>query len=59
MNRSGKGDFLVNGKYVFEVGGKNKGIEQIKGLKDSYIAADRIEIGYGNKIPLYLLGMLY
>ena len=27
---SGKADFLVNGTYLFEVGGKNKGKQQIK-----------------------------
>ena len=48
------GDFLVDGKYVFEIGGKDKNSRQIKGLKDAWIAADRIVLGYGNKIPLYL-----
>ncbi len=53
------GDFLVDGKYVFEIGGKDKNSKQIKGLKNAWIAADRIEIGHGNKIPLYLFGLLY
>ncbi len=54
-----KGDFLVNETYLFEVGGKNKSFKQIKDIPQSYIAADEIEIGYGNKIPLWLFGFLY
>jgi len=54
-----KGDFLVDGKYLFEIGGKNKSYSQIEDLPDSYIAADDIEIGFGNKIPLWLFGFLY
>ena len=54
-----QGDFLVDGKYLFEVGGKNKGFDQIRDIPDSYIAADDIETGFGNKIPLWLFGFLY
>lgn len=53
------GDFLVKERYVFEVGGKNKSFRQIKDVENSYIAADDIEIGFGNKIPLWLFGFLY
>ena len=56
---SEKGDFKVNDRYVFEIGGPGKGDVQIKGIKDSYIAADGIEVGFGNKIPLHLFGFLY
>ncbi|HGZ70869.1 MAG TPA: AAA family ATPase [Nitratifractor sp.] len=56
---SNQGDFLVNEKYTFEIGGKNKGFQQIKGIKQSFVAADDIEIGFGNKIPLWLFGFLY
>ena len=52
-------DFVVDGKYHFEVGGKSKSFKQLKGLKNAYVVADRIEIGQGNKIPLYLFGFLY
>jgi predicted AAA+ superfamily ATPase len=52
-------DFLVNGKYSFEVGGKNKTTKQIAGLPDSYLALDNIETGYANRIPLWMLGMMY
>ena len=54
-----KGDFLVEGKYTFEVGGPNKGFIQIKDIKNSFIAMDGIETGYGNNIPLWLFGLLY
>jgi uncharacterized protein len=54
-----KGDFLVNEKYTFEVGGKSKGFDQIAGIADSYLAIDDIETGLGNKIPLWLFGFLY
>jgi hypothetical protein len=53
------GDFLVDRKYTIEAGGKKKSGEQIKGLKDAYIAADGIEYGHGRKIPLWLFGFLY
>lgn len=48
-------DFLVDNKYVVEVGGKNKTVKD----KDVFIAADGIETGWGNKIPLWLFGFLY
>jgi len=54
-----KADFTVDKKYVFEVGGRNKGSEQIMGLKNAYLALDNLEYGFGNKIPLWLFGMLY
>lgn len=54
-----QGDFLVDGRYLFEVGGAGKGFTQIKDVPDSYIAADDIETGTGDKIPLWLFGFLY
>ena len=53
------GDFLVDGKYVFEIGGKNKDFSQIRDVKKSFLAIDNIEIGIGNKIPLWVFGFLY
>ncbi|QEH39634.1 ATP-binding protein [Chitinophaga sp. XS-30] len=53
------GDFMVDGKYTFEIGGKGKGGNQIKDIPDSWIAADEIETGAWNKIPLWLFGFLY
>jgi len=54
-----KGDFLVDNKHLFEVGGKNKGFKQIKDIENSYVVADDIENGFANKIPLWLFGFLY
>jgi uncharacterized protein len=50
---------LINDRYLFEVGGKYKDYTQIVNLTDSFIAADDLEYGLGNKIPLYLFGFLY
>ncbi len=54
-----QGDFLVDEKYLFEIGGKDKTQKQIAGIENSFIAADNIELGYNNKIPLWLFGFLY
>lgn len=54
-----QGDFLTDGRYIFEVGGPQKTFDQIAGLPDSYLAIDDIEIGNGNRIPLWLFGCLY
>ena len=53
------GDFLVDGKYVFEIGGKNKSNKQVRDIQNSYIAMDDIVTGHANKIPLWLFGFLY
>ncbi len=54
-----KGDFLIDDKYLFEIGGKNKKFSQIKDIPNSFVVADNIENGFGNKIPLWLFGFLY
>ena len=54
-----KGDFLVNGKYLFEVGGESKEFDQIAGIPDSYLAIAGIETGYSARIPLWMFGFLY
>ena len=54
-----QGDLQVDGNNIFEVGGKKKGFSQIANLPDSYVVADNIEIGFGNKIPLWLFGLVY
>ena len=54
--KSAKGsDFRVNNQYEFVVGGK---YTQAEG-EDTFAAADMIEIGEGNVIPLWLFGFLY
>lgn len=56
---SKEGDFIVDNRYLFEIGGKGKGFDQIKDRPDSFVVADDIEFGFGNKIPLWLFGLLY
>ncbi len=54
-----KGDFLVDNQFLFEVGGKNKSIKQIRNEANAYIVLDDIENGIFNHIPLWLFGFLY
>ena len=53
------GDFLIDNKYIVEIGGKNKSFKQIKDVENSFVIADDIEVGFGSKIPLWLFGFLY
>ena len=59
ITASKRGDFIIDNHYTIEVGGKNKGFEQIKDIENSFVVADDIEVGFGNKIPLWLFGFLY
>ena len=54
-----QGDFIVNKKWLFEVGGKKKSFEQIKDIPDSFLAVDDIEVGRNCRIPLWMFGLLY
>ena len=56
---TGVGDFVVDGKWTFEVGGKGNGFGQIADIPESYVVNDEMSVGYGNKIPLWLFGFLY
>ncbi len=53
------GDFSIDDKIIVEIGGKNKSFKQIKDIPNSYVIADDVEIGNGNKVPLWLFGFLY
>ncbi|MCX6327850.1 MAG: hypothetical protein NT144_14585 [Bacteroidia bacterium] len=59
INWSEKGDFLVDDKHTFEIGGKNRNRKQITGIENAFVAADNIEYSQQNKIPLWLFGFLY
>ena len=59
LTASRQGDFTVNGKYIFEVGGSYKDFSQIADLPDSFLAVDGIETGSRNRIPLWMFGFLY
>ena len=54
-----QGDFLIDNKFLFEVGGKNKTFEQIADVPNSYLAVDDTEVGSGCRIPLWMFGFLY
>ena len=53
------GDFLIDGRYTIEVGGKDKSFDQIADIQDSYVFADEMEYPVGKKLPLWLAGFLY
>lgn len=54
-----KGDFLIDEKFTFEVGGKNKTKKQIKGVENAFTVVDDVEIGGERRVPLWLFGFLY
>ncbi|MCC8114062.1 MAG: AAA family ATPase [Bacteroidales bacterium] len=58
VTSSSKGDYVLDGKYLFEVGGARKSFNQIKDIPQSYLAIDDTLVGRGNKIPLWLFGFL-
>lgn len=59
INLSPVADFLIDKRFTFEIGGKNKSKKQIAGVSDAYVAKDGIEIGIGNIIPVWLFGFMY
>jgi len=59
INLSETADFVIDKKYTFEIGGKNKTKKQIANIANAYIAKDGIEIGFGNIIPVWLFGFMY
>ena len=59
VNYAEQGDFTIDMKYTFEVGGKNKKKKQIETEKNAFVVADDIEYGSFNKIPLWMFGFLY
>jgi predicted AAA+ superfamily ATPase len=56
---SKNGDFLVDDKFTFEVGGKNKTAKQIQGIDNAYLVQDDIEFGSKGRIPLWMFGFIY
>lgn len=59
VNISEQSDFLIDGKFTFEIGGKDKKQSQIKDIDNAYLVKDNIEYGYRNEIPLWSFGLLY
>jgi len=54
-----EGDFMVDGRWVFEVGGKSKKRRQIKNVEEAWLAVDDLENGIDRTIPLWLFGWGY
>lgn len=54
-----KSDFLIDGTYTFELGGKSKGKKQIANTANAYVVKDDIEYGTLNVVPLWHFGLLY
>ncbi len=59
VNAAYKADFLLENKYIVEIGGKSKSQHQISGVENGFIVKDNIEVGNDNIIPLWLFGFLY
>ena len=59
INYPKSGDFIVDDRYIFEIGGKDKNFSQLKNIKNSFVGADDIEIGVDRKIPLWMFGFIY
>lgn len=56
---TGEADFLVDSRYVIEIGGKSKAQGKLNNRQNAYIVKDDIEYGVGGIIPLWLFGFLY
>lgn len=54
-----RADFVVDEKYVFEVGGRSKRAKQVDLSAGEFLVKDGIEIGSFQTIPLWLFGLLY
>lgn len=54
-----RADFSIDDRYTFEIGGKGKNFKQVAEIPDSYVFADDIEYPSGDKLPIWLLGMMY
>lgn len=59
LSLADSGDFTLDKKFTFEIGGANKNMRQIHALKAAHLVKDGIDTGYGNTIPLWIFGFLY
>lgn len=58
VSSSSLADFKID-TMDFEVGGKNKGLKQIKNAENGFVIKDGIESGFLNTIPLWHFGLMY
>lgn len=54
-----RGDFRVEDRHTFEVGGRSKTAAQVAGLSDAWVVQDNREAGQGRILPLWMFGLLY
>jgi predicted AAA+ superfamily ATPase len=59
LNYTNNGDFMINGKWTFEIGGKNKSKKQLIGIQNAYRVIDDVEFPLNDALPLWLFGFLY
>jgi len=59
VNMPKQGDFRINGKQTFEVGGKGKSKKLLMGVPNSWVVKDELEFPVMNAIPLWMFGLLY
>lgn len=52
-------DFIIDRKYLFEIGGKGKNERQLDSAEFSFLVVDNVEVGFGQRVPLWLFGFLY
>jgi hypothetical protein len=59
INAPLQGDFLIDNKFTFEVGGKTKKKVQIENIKNAWVVKDGLEIASTNVLPIWTIGLLY
>lgn len=53
------GDFLIDNRFYFEIGGPNKSAIQLQGVPNSFLVLDGIRTGQSARIPLWAFGFMY
>jgi hypothetical protein len=48
-----------NGKFTFEIGGKNKDMSKLSHVEHAWLVKDEMEYPVGKSLPLWLFGFLY
>jgi predicted AAA+ superfamily ATPase len=59
VTAAAKGDFLIDDRFTFEIGGKQKSYAQIADITDSFVVRDELEYPIGKALPLWIFGLLY